>query len=374
MRTRYVIPACFITFLFSCQYEAAERVDSDPDTVPEGDPGSSDDVSLGIASLAFTRTSPLVLKVDEELSLSLVAVLSDGRVANYVTRTLAVDDLSGDVHWFMQSSDKLSLSQDGVVRAEKAGQTRVLATVLGHTASIEVLIEESKAPASTDAETDSPPQEEEEDGLEEDDLEEDDLVHEEEKPIEDLPPDEEIATTSYLGDDDIMAFVPGENAGYNEYLYPQVLYGMPTTSGMDVLAFGAGGSLLIELHGDLVVDAPGPDFAIFGNPIAWFAERAQVSVGMAADELVAFPCDAFDEDGDGEYDGCAGLASAYEGGDPFDLADLGISEARFIFIEDMDTCRPGDVTYTGSAPLCAAIGKEGFDLDAIAIVHGLPEN
>ena len=48
------------------------------------------------------------------------------------------------------------------------------------------------------------------------------------------------------------------------------------------------------------------------------------------------------------------------GGDPFDLATINIKTARFIRIVDQ-----------GLSPIVGANGVNGFDLDAIAIVHGI---
>ena len=44
------------------------------------------------------------------------------------------------------------------------------------------------------------------------------------------------------------------------------------------------------------------------------------------------------------------------GGDAFDLADIGLSEAKYIRVTDSGTSGPG-----------------GFDLDAISIVNGISE-
>jgi len=80
---------------------------------------------------------------------------------------------------------------------------------------------------------------------------------------------------------------------------------------------------------------------------------------------VDFPCH---KDGY-PYTGCAGwhpilsnppngispLDPTMAGGDPFDLADVGLTRARYV--------RVRDVSLHGGPP------NEGFDLDAAAIVH-----
>lgn len=51
------------------------------------------------------------------------------------------------------------------------------------------------------------------------------------------------------------------------------------------------------------------------------------------------------------------------GGDAFDLADLGLTKARFVRLLDLS------VACHGSRMGCGG-GGGGFDLDAIAVVHG----
>jgi hypothetical protein len=76
---------------------------------------------------------------------------------------------------------------------------------------------------------------------------------------------------------------------------------------------------------------------------------------------------------DGGTEGCAGVTPVYSspdngisstdpavaGGDGFDLADLGISRARFVRVRDSG--RNGSGAPGG-----------GFDLDAISVVNGAP--
>ncbi|MEO1334407.1 MAG: hypothetical protein AAFV29_02130, partial [Myxococcota bacterium] len=55
------------------------------------------------------------------------------------------------------------------------------------------------------------------------------------------------------------------------------------------------------------------------------------------------------------------LDPAQSGGDPFDLAEIGVDTARFVRIEDLAT--------QGDAPTA------GFDLDAVGVVvHALSES
>ena len=180
----------------------------------------------------------------------------------------------------------------------------------------------------------------------------------------------------------------GTNSGFGAHLYPGIIYGPPRTGGTHVVTFGGGGSLVIELNGFIVVNGAGPDFTIFENAVVsnlWgnFFERAEVSASDDGVNFIPFPCDAFDPEEINE--GCAGvtpvnatnnpLDPAVSGGDSYDLADVGLTEAKFIRIEDLDTCRPGDPTWLDAEGsfLCSIAGQQGFDLDAISIVNGVNE-
>ena len=115
---------------------------------------------------------------------------------------------------------------------------------------------------------------------------------------------------------------------------------------------------------------------MFENPFSEeFPEPGEVSVSADGSTWRSFPCDPT------TLEGCAGVtptlatpASGIDpldpdlaGGDAFDLADLGLSEVRYIRIDDrsaeywdgqgMSYCDPGQG------------GSGGFDLDAVAIVH-----
>lgn len=175
----------------------------------------------------------------------------------------------------------------------------------------------------------------------------------------------------------VLSFEPGKGAGYGEDQLPQVIEGPPTGAGTskgstDVLSLGGGGEIAFGFGGNAIVDGPGADFIVFensfyigGDPMSPFAEPGTVSVSDDGQTWVDFPCqkDAY------PYTGCAGwhpvisnpdngispFDPATAGGDAFDLADLGLSRARYV--------RVRDVSFYGAAP------TEGFDLDAAAIVH-----
>jgi hypothetical protein len=167
----------------------------------------------------------------------------------------------------------------------------------------------------------------------------------------------------------------GAGSGYGT---PDMALGAPRGGGthmgsLDALSLGREGQIVLEL-GEAVVDGPGPDLIVFENPFVFgatgvFVEPGIVAVSEDGTIFHEWPCQMNAP----EYEGCAGvhpvLANADEneldptdpsaaGGDAFDLAELGVPRARFVRIVD--------------AGLASGFGTDnvGFDLDAIAVVHG----
>lgn len=155
--------------------------------------------------------------------------------------------------------------------------------------------------------------------------------------------------------------------------FPAVLFGSPAANNPNaVVSLGNGGWVVLGFSGNAIVDGRGPDFTVFENPLFAFKELATIAVSEDAEHWVEFPCIA--EQDAGDYGFCAGVNVVYSsprngidpldpavsGGDHYDLADVGVSRARFVRITDR-------VDLTGNAGV--------FDLDAVAIVHGeLPRN
>lgn len=170
-------------------------------------------------------------------------------------------------------------------------------------------------------------------------------------------------------------FGPGQSTG--QASFPQPLFGPPKGAGdalgsLDVVSLGNGGHVTLAFGATRIVDAPGADFIVFenafyagGDPSSPFAELGTVSVSADGQSFVEFPCTA----AAAPYGKCAGWHPVYAnpdendidpldpdvaGGDAFDLADVGLAEARFVKITDR-----ADLT-----------GMNGvFDLDAVAVVH-----
>ncbi|HKO53899.1 MAG TPA: hypothetical protein VJV79_39600 [Polyangiaceae bacterium] len=168
---------------------------------------------------------------------------------------------------------------------------------------------------------------------------------------------------------------PGPNVGQAEL--PDVVLGPPKGAGAvngsyDVVMLGNGGVITLGFAPSVIVDGPGPDFIVFenafyvnGDPDLPYAELASVEVSDDGEHFEAFPCTA----SDAPYGSCAGWHPVYAnpdrnsieptdpalaGGEAFDLADLGLAQARYVRIIDR-------VDLTGASGI--------FDLDAVSIVN-----
>ncbi len=170
----------------------------------------------------------------------------------------------------------------------------------------------------------------------------------------------------------------GDGAGFGQDDAPGIILGPPHGGGcclgsLDVLSLGNGGSITVGFLETRIVDGEGPDLVVFenaflagGDPDAPFVELGTVEVSADGDAWHAFPCTAVEA----PYGTCAGvtpvhanpdendidpLDPAVSGGDLFDLADVGLREARWVRIVD----RPDQTGFAGI-----------FDLDAVGVLHG----
>ena len=158
--------------------------------------------------------------------------------------------------------------------------------------------------------------------------------------------------------------------------FPDVVYGPPDAPGgggssVDVLSLGEAGEIVVTFRDLDLVDGPGVDLIVFENPFTGWAETGVVGVSEDGETWTEWPCDPLDEAGG--YPGCAGVALVYAsadngvdardpavaGGDTFDLAELGVSRARYVRVRDS-----GANLYDGVSG--------GFDLDAIVLVQAAP--
>ena len=180
------------------------------------------------------------------------------------------------------------------------------------------------------------------------------------------------ATTDPFADA-VVSFTPGEASGFGADGMPDVVLGPPSgnlagTPSLDVLSLGREGEIVLELVDYVLIDGPGVDLLVFENPMPAWKETGFVAVSEDGATWAEFPCDPLDE-ADG-FPGCAGTHVAYAGpgaadptdpsaagGDGYDLADVGLSEARFVRVRDS-----GHNSYDGATG--------GVDVDAIAAVNG----
>ncbi len=163
----------------------------------------------------------------------------------------------------------------------------------------------------------------------------------------------------------------GSGQAFGQGAMPDVVLGPPRGSGccagsLDVVSLGNGGEIVLAFAQNAIVDGPGPDFVVFENPFvandSTFAELGTVSVSGDGQSWQSFPCSATEP----PYGSCAGHGPVYldgvegaftpqeAGGDWFDLADVGVTQARYVRIVDR-------ADITGMAGV--------FDLDAVGIVN-----
>lgn len=203
-----------------------------------------------------------------------------------------------------------------------------------------------------------------------DDTEDDDSTGDDDSTADDdATPDEDPFA------DALVSFFPGEYAGFGQEDLPDIVLGPPEGAGefggsTHVVSLGQGGEIVLEFVDVPLTDGPGADLLVFENAFVGWLERGFVAASEDGAVWHEWPCDP--EDADGGYPGCAGVQPVFAssdngidptdpalaGGDAFDLADLGLVEARFVRVRDS-----GTNIYGGDSG--------GFDLDAVAVLHGL---
>lgn len=169
-----------------------------------------------------------------------------------------------------------------------------------------------------------------------------------------------------------VRYGPGQSFGRERM--PEVVLGAPRGAGAaagstDVVSLGNGGRIVLGFGPRRIVDGPGPDFVVFENAFEpagqgeVFAELATVEVSDDGTTWRGYPCTATEP----PYGACAGhtpvvyegdddgpLDPATSGGDAYDLAEVGLSQARYVRITDRVDLD----------------GLDGvFDLDAVGLVH-----
>jgi hypothetical protein len=200
-------------------------------------------------------------------------------------------------------------------------------------------------------------------------------------------------------------------AGFGFANLPGIVLGPPgdsaaTTGSVSVVSLGRGGSITVEFSDNVIVDGAGPDLIVFENgffrgsvpasPDQDYSVAADLARVQASADGVHFFEFPFSEEalarvqGDTisktlalELVGLAGITPTFTGnwtvpddpflwdasgvggisgagGDAYDLARVGLAEARFVRIID------------SGAPTGFAGPSEGFDLDAVVALNGRP--
>lgn len=182
----------------------------------------------------------------------------------------------------------------------------------------------------------------------------------------------------------VVDFSPGEGAGFGQDRFPGIVLGPPKGRGksegsLDVLSLGAGGEITLAFGDRAIEDGEGADFIVYENPFYIGGdpeevnqELGEVSVSRDGETWKTFECDT-EPESPGTWPGCAGWNPVLEydaekvnpptagitGGDPFDLAEVGLEKARYVRIRDLSQEGGGQ--------------KAGFDLDAVGISNPVRE-
>lgn len=199
--------------------------------------------------------------------------------------------------------------------------------------------------------------------------------------------------------------------GFGFLNLPGILLGppgdsLPTLGSLSVASLGRGGQITLEFTDNVIVDGPGPDLILFENGffvggiptspeqeyrVAADLGRVQVSADGVTFFEFPFSRDALLMAGGSSLPstlllqliGLSGITPTFTGnwtipddlrvwdpagvggvsgagGDAFDLADVGLTEARFVRIID------------SGAPTGLSGSGEGYDLDAVVALHSRP--
>ena len=184
--------------------------------------------------------------------------------------------------------------------------------------------------------------------------------------------------------DAVVSFTPGEGAGFGGNYFPANVLGPPdqsaglneyssTNKPQEILSLGNGGEIVLSFDDNYIIDGEGADFTVFENAFISvldnkpFVEAGIVAVSQDGLNFVEFPYDT------ATWAGLAGVTPTKDnyhftdptvsGGDPFDLADVGLEWARFVKITDLGNIKK-EGTWNGD-----------FDLDAVVAINyeaGLP--
>lgn len=371
MRKSFILLICSLCLTACDPNGRLELLEPEPGLSPEErvvfiPPVVSSGITVGFDALKIQPAAVTVYQTGVSLALNLFRQ-SDGSWSR-------VEE--GAVSWAEWKSDDpgiVSVSPSGVVTTVAPGETRVR---IGNQSTLirvvappkeSVIVSDTSRPQPESPEK---PREEPKDSPEE-------PKDSAEDPIIEVPPPSEEAPYA----DKVVSYLAGPGGGINEDKLPGIVLGPPKGAGIrqgstDTFSLGQKGEIVLEFEDYIIFDGPGPDVTVFenafflgGNPAYAFAELGIVGVSEDGVTFYDFDCDTEAP----SYAGCAGvhpvLANpdvntidptdpSVSGGDSFDLKDVGLQTARFVRIRDADAGAPyGPRT-------------SGFDLDAVAIVHG----
>ncbi len=357
-----------ILFLFSlillgCNVEEAGPSLGSPST-------STPSKEAMVRTMAIRPAYSTIVGTDGSHPLSLDVWMWDNTLVSGVKEELKTEGDSLPVTWDTDNFGVATVAADGSVTAVSAGEAMITAHIGEKTAVAKVIVEPLENPLARIDESISPPQ-----------------TATNSSPPSNNPPPPTITETSPPSPsapyaDRVVSYTFGSTAGltHNQDQFGIVLGppkgGGPYAGSLDVLALGCGGEIVLELTDFILFDGPGVDFTVFenafeigGNPNNTFAEPGRVAVSQDGVNFFEFSCA-----GPYPFKGCAGVHPTFanpdqnnidptdpavSGGDSFDLADVKLPTARFIRIRD---------AFTLKGP-CGQINS-GFDLDAVAVVHG----
>ena len=175
--------------------------------------------------------------------------------------------------------------------------------------------------------------------------------------------------------DRVVSFAPGPNAGFGADKLPAVVLGAPqgggaTAGGLDVVSLGQGGTIVVALDDQPLVDGPGADLLVFENAFAGFSETGRVAISADGVTWHEWPCHA---ELAPDYPGCAGVTPVFSApGNGISLVDVALAGGDAFDLQALGAIGPGPwrlvrITDSGLNQYQGSSG--GFDLDAVAVIH-----
>ena len=202
------------------------------------------------------------------------------------------------------------------------------------------------------------------------------------------------STAIYMVDDGIVAWA----TGYTGLIYgsnvddtwktPEKALGQAEGTSTDIVCLGRGGTITLTFD-TAITNGSGWDFAVFENSITdTFLELAYVEVSSDGVNFFRFDNDSRTSSSVGSFssvdptniDGYAGkYMQGY--GTPFDLEDFkGVSALldvnNILYVRIFDIVGDGTFTDTSGDVIYdpyPTVGSAGFDLEAVGVIHQIPE-